>query len=389
MSRTAKILLLFGLPLLLIVAVIVNTRYLRNRPALEHLSKGVDMMNTGKTQEAEKEWRAALRDAPDNPRPYQLLSTLYLNGGQPARAIDLLESLQKIAPRTEHLQCKLAEAYLQTENQKKAMEVARQAVVLEPNCPTAHAVLGMAHGNIQEVPIAISELRKAYQLAPSNDKIALSFVQSLLDGNEASEAETVIRVLIPRMPSSALIHYLFGRALSRRSGDAEKVKEAAKAFEKAIELQPTLAEAYAELGRLRIQMGDNKGAVEVLEFLWKRNTRLPDVAFNLSTAYRNLGNTAMATKMVATFKHMNELSERTEAARKKLSLRPTDVKISLELANLEIENGTLDQAEQLLMGILRLEPQNREALTAAVKLFHVQGRKDLETAYQGRLKSLK
>ena len=58
-------------------------------------------------------------------------------------------------------------------------------------------------------------------------------------------------------PGSALLHFNRAVALDH----LERLAEAAASYERSLALDPTLADAHYNLGRLREQLGDKRGAL--------------------------------------------------------------------------------------------------------------------------------
>ncbi|HZO89444.1 MAG TPA: tetratricopeptide repeat protein [Chthonomonadaceae bacterium] len=377
----------FGAILLVLgaLAAVLNLRYWQNKPVNDHLLQGSTWARAGKLADAEQEWRTALRLDPTRQEPYQLLSNLYLNTDHPDLAIPLLTHLRQIAPRSRHTLCNLTEAYIRIEDKQAALQTARQAVTLEPDCPRAHALLGILLGDQEDTRGAVAELTRATELAPADDKIALSLAQALLDGNDLVGAERIARQVIARNPSYPTAYYTLGRAYSRRTPTPENLREAIAAFQKATELRPTWGDAYSELGRLRLQAGDNAGAIAALEYLWKRGVRTEEAAYNLASAYRKVGNQARADQMNQEFKRISDYNRKYEVLRKHLSVEPNNAEVALQLAQLEIKGGSLVEARDLLEGVLKLRPRDPRALQAAIQLYDKGGDKKLASAYRERL----
>jgi predicted Zn-dependent protease len=373
---------------LALAAGFLNWHYLRDRPVQEHLARGVASLEAGKPKEAEQEWRAALRLDPTRAATYDLLAGLYIDARHPDLAIPLLERLQQLAPRTNHVLCRLAQAYAETNQEQKALATGRQAVILEPGCPRAHALLGVVLGNEMETRESIAELSKAAALAPTDDKIAMSLAQALLDGNDLTGAERLARQVIARDPQYPTAYYTLGRSYSRRTPTPENLKEGIAAFEKATQLQPAWGDAFAELGRLRLLAGDNAGAITALEYLWKRGVRTQEVAFNLATAYRKSGDAARTARMTAEFKRLSDLSTKHEALRKRLALEPNNLDVGLQYAEVEIQAGNYQNAEELLSILLRARPRDPGTLKAAIHLCDIQGQKQQAQLFRQRLAAL-
>lgn len=106
---------------------------------------------------------------------------------------------------------------------------------------------------------------------------------------EAKQFERAIQLLktaIEKNPKDAQAHYYMGVALSGSNGDAT---EAAKSFEKAIELDPKLVDAYVNLSALKLEAKDAAGALAVAEKGLALAKKQPDLALNRALALEALG----------------------------------------------------------------------------------------------------
>lgn len=377
--------------LLVGAALLIHFRYQSGRPAREHVRQGIALAAAGKLTEAEGEWRRALQLDPQNRAPQLLLSRLYLDTDRAERALPLLEGLRTAAPRTPHALCTLAEAYARTEQNSQGMEAARQAVVLEPNCARAHALLGIFQGNAHDMRGAIAELSRAAALDPSDAKITLSLTQAQMDGADFLAVERTLRTLTTRAPASipnpslAQAHYLLGMAYARRTPTPENRRTAITAFQRAVRLDPSLTGANAEIGRLLLLSGDARGAIRTLEDLRRRGANTKETCFNLAAAYRKVGDTRGAARLSQEAKRLADLDARRETLRKRLAVEPTNGRVALELAQAALAAGDLPEAAPLLDAVLQVHPRDPRALQAAITLYDRLGERETANTFRRRL----
>ena len=87
------------------------------------------------------------------------------------------------------------------------------------------------------------------------------FAAKLLSKKRFSKALKFIEGWVQKEPSDPTFRYLYGRVKAAKRW----YKAAAEELEKAIELNPDLADAYYELGGVYIRMKDNPKACQVLK----------------------------------------------------------------------------------------------------------------------------
>jgi tetratricopeptide (TPR) repeat protein len=367
------------------VAVARISTFLKGQPARDHVRRGIVLAEAARLDEAEHEWRSAVRLDPGLKEPYQLLSKLYLDTGRPDLAVPLLEQLRKTAPDSPHTLCRLSEAYTRSERTRDGLAAARQAVVLEPHCARAHALLGIYLGDQGDRRGAITELSRAVALAPDDDTITISLAQAQLDTADFAAAETTAKRVVERNPSYALAHYTLGMAFARRTPTPENLRRAIAALSEATKRDPEFADAFRELGRLQLLAGDNRGAIVALERLWSRGARDQQTAFNLTTAYRKIGDGPRAGRFAAEYKRLTDFSARYDALRKRRAADPTNLDVALQLAEAEIASNKPEEALPLVNQVLRSRPSDAQALRLAGDLYDRLGQPQIAAALRQRL----
>jgi tetratricopeptide (TPR) repeat protein len=98
---------------------------------------------------------------------------------------------------------------------------------------------------------------RALTLAPDFEAAALNLGAMWADAGRHAELLALCDRALEQAPASALLH--FNRAVALDHLD--RAPEAMAAYERSLALDPTLADAHYNLGRLREQLGDARGAL--------------------------------------------------------------------------------------------------------------------------------
>jgi len=99
--------------------------------------------------------------------------------------------------------------------------------------------------------------RQALALAPDLEAAYLNLGAMFSDAGRFAELSALSDEAVRHCPASALIHFNRGVALDH----LEHLTEAMASYEHSLTLDPTLADAHYNLGRLREQLGDKRGAL--------------------------------------------------------------------------------------------------------------------------------
>jgi len=99
--------------------------------------------------------------------------------------------------------------------------------------------------------------RQALALSPDFESAWLNLGAMLGDAGRFAELAALSDEALRHCPVSALLHFNRGVALDQ----LERLDEAAASYERSLALDPALADAHYNLGRLREDLGDKRGAL--------------------------------------------------------------------------------------------------------------------------------
>ena len=99
--------------------------------------------------------------------------------------------------------------------------------------------------------------RQALALAPDLEAACLNLGAMFCEGGRYAELADMSEAAVKHCPASALIHFNHGVALDH----LERLPEALDSYEQCLALDPAQADAHFNLGRLREQLGDTRGAL--------------------------------------------------------------------------------------------------------------------------------
>lgn len=156
---------------------------------------------------------------------------------------------------------------------KSAVGKLVQAIEEYPEFSLAHADLGLAYMNLNELEKADKHLSLAWDLKPgSYDPLAnLGIVLSRM--KKFGEAEAVIRVAIKIKDESAVMHFYLGRALAAQN----KLDEAEIELRKALSMDAAkMVEAHRALANLYLHRKEDQKALTELEAYLAANPKAAD-----------------------------------------------------------------------------------------------------------------
>lgn len=261
-------------------------------------NQGMSLMGLNKPGEATKAFEQALKLEPASSSPYVQLGTLYLKQGKKDRAleafkkaVDLLDAEEKeasgflqlkkrfSAARTTDAYRGLALSYLAQGKIDDAVATLRRAVEKMPKDAAARLALGEAYSAQGNPSGAVEQLKERLTLEPTTDA-KLDLARAYVKGRISKQAEPLYKAVLADEPSNRVakmglvdLYTSMGRyaeaeamlkeAMAADANDAQALMrfglmksrmqrphEALEPLEKAVQLNPSLTDARAELSFL-------------------------------------------------------------------------------------------------------------------------------------------
>jgi len=160
-----------------------------------------------------------------------------------------------------------------------------------PDSWRTHQLRAEGYALRQNLDAAVNEYQAALQLRPNEPELHEALGQFYLDNHHDEEAQGELEKALALDPSRTHVLYLLGR-LYVQQRDNEK---AVPYLQRALRLQPDLAEASGLLGTAYVRLGQFANAIPKLERAAPLD-HYGNVHYQLSLAYRKLGQTELAQK---------------------------------------------------------------------------------------------
>jgi tetratricopeptide (TPR) repeat protein len=322
--------------------------------------------------DAEKQFQAAITLAPKNPTPRAALANLYLSQGQEARAENLLAETKRELPDDPAAYKLLGYFYLaRGENAKALAEV-------ESLCAEHPRDLDSRKERVQLL-ILNHRIEDAaglnHEILKESPHDAAALVLSAQIDMQLKKYDDAIRSLQQAMSSptaGSSAHYYLGLVYQQKS----EMQRAEGEWEKAVQLQPGLVQAWKALATLAAQRGNwsrletisvrikalapravdgylfhaaalyNRGDLVGAEADYKI---LIDLVPNSGLGYAKLGELRV---------HQNRLSDADALFHQALHREPRSIEAVQGLVELDFRRGQPDKALQLAQAHLASDPSN-------------------------------
>jgi Flp pilus assembly protein TadD len=248
------------------------------------------------------------------------------------------------------------------------------ALKQSPALDSARLNLAIAYYKMGRISKAATELEKIYAKGPANNQAALLLGDCYL---RMGQEKDVIRVLEPqerKHPDDLAIAYMLGTALIR-----EKRVDEGQVLVDRILRNGDSAEAHLMLGSAKMSVLDYAGARDEFAKAVKLNPDLPEVHGLYAQALVFTGDSDLSSKefkaelavdafnfdanlqLGAAARIEQNYEEAHKYLARALETRPGDPGVRYQLALIALDEGKLDEARQILEGLVKESPQFTEA----------------------------
>jgi len=192
-----------------------------------------------------------------------------------------MASASQLDPRTGQILQQAVRA-AQAGDVLRARSLAEDALAAGGDAVALNAFLGMLSARMGETASAISHLRAAHRLRPSDVTIACNLIAILIDmGDNAAALDVATRELALSDPSLRVARY---RGFLAQL--AERFDEAVEAYEHVVRHAPDDFETWNNLGNARTAVGDLDGSIAALRRALDLDPEAPPTWLNLAVALR-------------------------------------------------------------------------------------------------------
>lgn len=230
------------------------------------------------------------------------------------------------------------------EGEAVALNLAKEALARDPDCPEAHRILGQVFKRQRKYEAAIQSYKTALRSQPNSADAHLNLGRAFFEVGKLADAmneyEAVLRLQPPRGVAQnidlGVAHNGIGEVLAKR-GDITGAREE---FRTSLRFWPDNADPYSNLGEALFKLGDLTGAIAESRVAVRLHPSASIYRFRLALLLSKAGD------------HDGALEESRVAAR----LNPEDPVVHYGLGYWLYEAGKREEAAREFRQYIRLAP---------------------------------
>jgi len=206
------------------------------------LERGNALLRESKWAEARAAFEKALPQiAPEHqPMIQRAIAQTRTNEGQPQKAIELLTPIAAAASADVETAKALAQAHLAAKQPEQALVVLGSAKAAAPADSGILRLTAQAYIDQKKTEEAISAVKQAVEATPDDAELLNLLASLLVDAGREEEAKTYIA----RLPQGAKIDPVSLLNIGIKQYNDNKMTEALSSFDRVVQENPELAEAY-------------------------------------------------------------------------------------------------------------------------------------------------
>jgi tetratricopeptide (TPR) repeat protein len=317
--------------------------------------------------------------APANEDAIAALAGIYFSQNEKSEAQALLEQSIQRLPGTIDLRLVLAQLYQQNDHPAEAEALLRKVIDLRPLEKAHRTRLALFYAESKQFDAAERTLRQAIKDLPAESTLKVALVNFLAAHRSRGQAELELNGMIAGAPAEDELKF----ALAQFYAEGKDPKQAEAVYQGIVgerKLEAAGLRARDQLAALRLQGGDRRGALalanEVLatsprdeEALVLRGNialanRDPRTAIrDLRAALRDRATDPGVLKTLALAHFANgEPDSAEESMRLAVETNPQNQALRLDLARLLADVGKPEQAQTILLDLVKRTPDNLDVL---------------------------
>ena len=347
--------------------------------------KGLANAKLGKKDVALKEAQSAVSADPGNADAISLLSALYADKGDIEGAVALAQKGIEKQPESIPLQILLARLYEQTGNTEGVIKTLERMIELKPEDLAGRVRLAAYHIEKGKTTEGEKVLREAVAAIPESTDAKLALVQYFDRYGTEGQSEQELKAFVAASPDSyALQLHLAQHYINSRNFDAAK-QTFQQIIDKAGDL-PDAETAKTKLAGVLVAERKTDAANALIEEVLKENPRQQEALLiraalaldskepdrgivDLRTLLKDDPGYVKAHRLKARAHLLkNEISLARQSLENAVQASPQEADANIELVQLLVNTGELDEAVTVLERMLRFTPDNLAVIQTIAKI---------------------
>jgi tetratricopeptide (TPR) repeat protein len=239
----------------------------------------------------------------------KMLATSYYFSKDFAKSVETLKPLEATLQDDAELAYFYGISLVQLKRNQEAVPIFDRLAKISRQTPEALFYAAQGFMILGDYKRAVTEFTQVLSLATETPKANYFVGQSLIRLNRFADAEKSFSRELEINPTDALSKYHLALTLIERKIELEK---AIVILEEAINLRSNYADAFYQLGKIYLEKGETKTAIEKLERAVSTDAHKDYIHYQLSIAYRKMSRNADADRELSIYQKLKNEKRKTD-----------------------------------------------------------------------------
>ena len=245
---------------------------------------------------------------PDDAKSRDALGISYFMADKFTKTVEVFQPVLADLPDDPEVLYALGVSLVRTGDSATASRVFRHMLEKNPNVAEIHVLLGQADADQSQYSPAVGEFSRALELDPKIEGAHFGWGLILLHEGKIEDAVREFRAELEAHPgdAKAKYHLAYGLLMEQQKDQAFTL------LSEVVRDKPDYADAQYQLGKILLERGDVKAAIERLEIAVHLDPTKDYNYFQLSAAYRRDGRLEDAQHALQDYQRLKEKERGTE-----------------------------------------------------------------------------
>ena len=281
------------------------------KPQVLSYNLALAQYSSGKFLECNKTLEEATQKGAGTADILSLLGQSYSESGRNGDAARILKEAVRLYPRDERNYVSLASVLIENDEPAEGFQIVDKGLGLLPKSTALllqRAYLLMSLGRNREAEL---DYRRVAEIDKKSTAARIGLAFSLIQSQRQSEATTLLEELASTERGNYFPYYLLGELYLRQGLEDQAILS----LTKAASLRPAFAAIHSSLGKLHLRKNDLDAAVKELEKATQLDSSDTIGYYQLSIAYRKVGQPERAREALAKVRRLNEIERELGTSR--------------------------------------------------------------------------
>ena len=335
---------------------------------LTFLYYGSELLQAGKPDQSLSAFQQAIKLDPKSSRAFLGEATSFSRLGRGKEAYEAFEQSSKLDPKDPAPLLGMSQTLFQAGNPHRAIEPMEKLTLLKPKDANAWYSLARLYGEDRRSDDAMKAIKKAVELDPKKAEYWRDMAQLSRRYGKNADAEQQLIQALHLNGKDPIGHFWLGQLYAQMAVDVKYYGRAEQEFLAAISRDPSMQEAYFELGKLYESRKNYPLAISNLRTATELDSSDEKALYHLGLCLKASGEVAESVKLIKGAQMLEAAKKEISTLQNRILSDPSKTELHLRLARVFRKYENYEGASSEYQVYLTAVPSDKIAIAEAEAL---------------------